>query len=212
MEIVWLGHSCFRLRCREAVVLTDPCGPASGYSIGKPTADIVTISHGHAGHSHRNAVAGKPTFIDAPGEYEIAGVFIAGVPTFHDARKGAVRGKNVAYVIEMDELRLCHLGDLGHLPTPDQVEEMSGVDVLLVPVGGRSTIDATQAAEVVSILEPRVVIPMHYKTPQATATLDSLQRFLKEMGVASAEPVARLSLTRSGLPHETQVTVLDYKR
>lgn len=123
-----------------------------------------------------------------------------------------MRGKNVAYVIEMDDLRLCHLGDLGHLPTPDEVEEMSGVDVLLVPVGGRSTIDATQAAEVVSILEPRVVIPMHYQTPQATATLDSLQRFLKEMGVASAEPVARLSVTRSSLPHETQVTVLDYKR
>jgi len=212
MEIVWLGHSCFRLRSREGVVLTDPCGPASGYSIGKPTADIVTISHDHPGHNHRNAVAGKPIFIDAPGEYEIAGVFIAGVPTFHDAHKGAERGKNLAYVIEMDELRLCHLGDLGHLPTSDQLEEMSGVDVLLVPVGGHSALDATQAAEVVSILEPRVVIPMHYLTPQATANLDSLQRFLKEMGLADAEPVARLSLTRSTLPHETQVTVLDYKR
>ena len=118
MEIVWLGHSCFRLRSREAVVLTDPCGPASGYSIGKPTADIVTISHDHPGHNHRNAVAGTPIFIDAPGEYEIAGVFIAGIATFHDGRKGAVRGKNVAYVIEMDDLVLCHLGDLGHLPTP----------------------------------------------------------------------------------------------
>jgi len=212
MEIVWLGHSCFRLRSREAVVLTDPCSPTSGYSIGKPTADIVTVSHDHPGHNHRNAVAGSPIFIDAPGEYEIAGVFIAGIATFHDGHKGAVRGKNVAYVIEMDDLRLCHLGDLGHLPTPDQVEEMSGVDVLLVPVGGRSTIDAAQAAEVVSILEPRVVIPMHYQTPQAKATLDSLQRFLKEMGLASAEPVAKLSLTRSSLPHEMQVTVLDYKR
>ncbi len=212
MEIVWLGHSCFRLRSREAVVLTDPCGPASGYSIGRPTADIVTISHDHPGHNHRNAVAGSPTFINAPGEYEIASVFIVGIPTFHDGSKGAVRGKNVAYVIEMDDLRLCHLGDLGHLPTPDQLEEMSGVDVLLVPVGGRSTIDGAQAAEVVSILEPRVVIPMHYQTPAATATLDSLQRFLKEMGLAAAETVPKLSLTRGSLPHETQVTVLDYKR
>jgi L-ascorbate metabolism protein UlaG (beta-lactamase superfamily) len=157
-------------------------------------------------------VAGKPTFIDAPGEYEISGVFIEGIPTFHDGREGAVRGKNVAYVLEMDDLRLCHLGDLGHLPTPDEVEGMSGVDVLLVPVGGRSTIDATQAAEVVSILEPKIVIPMHYMTPQATATLDSVQRFLKEMGVASAEPLAKVSLTRSNLPHEPQVMVLDYKR
>src|SRR4030042_4724502 len=212
MEIVWLGHSCFRLRCRQAGALPAPGAPASGYSIGKPTADIVTISHDHPGHSHRNAVAGKPTFIDAPGEYEISGVFIAGIPTFHDSRKGAERGKNLAYVIEMDDLRLCHLGDLGHLPTPDQVEEMSGRDVLLVPVGGCSTIDAKQAAEVVSILEPRLVIPMHYQTPQATATLDSLQRFLQEMGVACAGPVAKLSLTGSTLPHEIQGTVLDHTR
>src|SRR4030042_5265180 len=112
MEIVWLGHSCFRLRCREAVVLTDPCGPASGYSIGKPTADIVTISHGHPGHSHRNAVAGKPTFIDAPGEYEISGVFIAGISPFHDSRKGAESGKKLAYVIERDDLHTCPLGVL----------------------------------------------------------------------------------------------------
>src|SRR3972149_1246086 len=111
MEIVWLGPSSFRLRCREAVVLTDPCGPASGYSIGKPTADIVTISHDHAGHSHRSAVAGKPTFLAAPGEDEGSGVFIAGIPPSHDSREGAVRGKHLAYVIGMDGLRLCHLGD-----------------------------------------------------------------------------------------------------
>lgn len=212
MEITWLGHSCFRLRSREGAVVADPCPPSSGYSVGKPTADIVTISHDHPTHSYRKAVAGKPVFIDAPGEYEVAGIFIAGIPTYHDGRKGARWGKNTAYVIEMDEIRLCHLGDLGHVPTPEQAEEMSGVDVLLVPVGGQNTIDASAAADVVSLLEPRVVIPMHYKTDRETAPLDPLQKFLKEMGVTSAEPMPKATLTRNNLPLETQVMVLDYKR
>ncbi len=212
MEITWLGHSCFRLRSREGVVLTDPCPPSSGYSIGKPTADVVLISHDHPNHSHRKAVAGTPIFIDAPGEYEVAGIFVAGVSTYHDARKGERRGKNTAYVIEMDEIRLCHLGDLGHVPTPEQAEEMSGVDVLLVPVGGQNTIDASAAADVVSLLEPRVVIPMHYKTDKETASLDPLQKFLKEMGVTAAEPLPKATLTGTNLPMETQVMVLDYKR
>jgi L-ascorbate metabolism protein UlaG (beta-lactamase superfamily) len=112
----------------------------------------------------------------------------------------------------MDEVRLCHLGGLGHVPTPEQAEEMSGVDVLLVPVGGQSTIDASAAADVVSLLEPRVVIPMHYKTEKETARLDSVQKFLKEMGVASAEPMPKTTETRNSLPLETQVMVLDYKR
>lgn len=212
MEIIWLGHSCFRLRSREGVVLTDPCPPSSGYSIGKPTADIVTISHDHPAHSYRKAVAGNPVFIDAPGEYEVAGIFIAGIPTYHGGRKGAQLGKNTAYVIEMDEVRLCHLGDLGHVPTPEQAEEMSGVDVLLMPVGGQNTIDASVAEDVVSLLEPRIVIPMHYKTGKEKAQLDPLQKFLKAMGVTSAEPMAKATVTRSNLPLEMQVMVLDYKR
>ncbi len=212
MEITWLGHSCFRLRSREAVVITDPCPPTTGYSIGKPTADIVTISHDHPGHNHRKAVAGTPVVITAPGEYEIASVFIAGIATYHDRQKGSLRGKNTAYMIEMDNIRLCHLGDLGHLPTPEQVEEMSGVDVLLVPVGGKNTIDAATAAEVVGLLAPAAVIPMHYKTAHSAAPLDPLQRFLTEMGLTQVEPLAKVSFNPSNLPHETQVMVLDYKR
>ena len=179
MEIAWLGHSCFRLRSREAVVITDPCSPTSGYSIGKLTADIVTISHDQPGHNHRKAVAGTPVVIAAPGEYEIAGVFIAGIATNHDGQKGSLRGKNTAYMIEMDNIRICHLGDLGHLPTPEQVEDMSGADVLLIPVGGNNSIDAAAAAEVVGLLEPAAVIPMHYKTALSAAPLDPVQRFLK---------------------------------
>jgi L-ascorbate metabolism protein UlaG (beta-lactamase superfamily) len=212
MEITWLGHSCFRLRSREAVVITDPCPPSTGYSIGKPTADIVTISHDHPSHSYLKAVAGKPIVITAPGEYEIAGVFVAGIATYHDKHKGSQQGKNTAYMIEMDGVRVCHLGDLGHLPAPEQIEDMSGADVLLVPVGGKNTIDAGAAAELVGLLEPAAVIPMHYKTEQSAAPLDPVQRFLKETGLSQVEPLPKVSFTSSSLPHETQVIVLDYKR
>lgn len=211
MEITWLGHSCFRLRSREAVVIADPCSPATGHSIGKLTADIVTISHNHPGHNYLKAVSGTPVVITAPGEYEIAGVFITGIATYHGGQKGSPRGKNTAYMIEMDNIRLCHLGDLGHLPTPEQVEDMSGTDVLLIPVGAKNTIDVRTAAEVVGLLEPTVVIPMHYKTAHSTAPLDPLKRFLTEMGLPQVEPVAKVSFNASNLPHETQVIVLDYK-
>src|SRR3990172_6986696 len=192
MEIVWLGHSCFRLRGREASIVTDPCPPATGYNIGKPSADIVTISHPHEDHNYVKAVAGSPVVIDGPGEYEVHGAFITGVATYHDERRGAVRGGNVAFVLEMEEIRVCHLGDLGHTPTADQVEEMSGVDILLVPVGGRSTIDGAAAAEVVNLLEPRLVIPMHYATAAVTEKLETADRFLKEMGAKSLEPQPKL--------------------
>lgn len=212
MEIVWLGHSCFRVRGREATVVTDPCSPAAGYSIGKPTADIVTVSHAHDDHSFVKGVAGTPVVLDRPGEYEIHGAFLTGVATYHDGRQGAVLGGNLAFVVEMEDVRLCHLGDLGHTPTPDQVEELSGVDILMVPVGGHTTIDGPAAAEVVSLLEPRLVIPMHYRTDAVKDQLEPLDRFLKEMGIKQPEPQPKLTVTRNGLPAETQVLVLDYKR
>lgn len=213
MEITWLGHSCFRMRGKDATIVTDPCDKSTGYSIGKPSAEIVTVSHDHPGHNHVRAVAGEPRVVHGPGEYEISGVLIMGVPTYHDAKKGAERGKNTAYVFELDDLRVCHLGDLGHVPTAEQAEALSGVDVLLLPVGGGSTIDATAAAETVSLLEPKLVIPMHYQTPAAKAKLEPLDRFLKEIGAKSAldERLPKIAITRSTLPHETKVQVLDYK-
>lgn len=212
MEIVWLGHSCFRIRGREATVVTDPCPPSSGYNIAKPTAAIVTISHDHEGHSYRKGVAGSPRIIDGPGEYEVEGVFIVGVPTYHDSRRGEVRGKNLAFILEMEDIRVCHLGDLGHTPTAEQVEELSGLDILLIPVGGHTTIDGAAAGEIVSLLEPRLVIPMHYRTAASQAPLDPLDRFLREMGVKSYQPQAKLATSRASLPQETQVVVLDYRR
>ena len=212
MEIVWLGHACFRLRGREATIVTDPCPPSTGYGIGKPTADIVTVSHYHEDHSYLKAVAGTPTVIDGPGEYEVHGAFITGVSTYHDRRQGAEQGANLAFVVEMEDLRVCHLGDLGHTPTPEQVEEMSGADVLLVPVGGQTTLDGPAAAEVVNLLEPRLVIPMHYKTEATKDRLEPPDRFLKEMGAGALERQPKLTVTASSLPHETQVVLLDYRR
>jgi L-ascorbate metabolism protein UlaG (beta-lactamase superfamily) len=212
VEIVWLGHSCFRIRGREAAVVADPCPPSSGYSIGKPTANIVTVSHAHENHSYVKAVAGKPVLIERPGEYEIHGAFVTGIRTYHDEGKGATHGANVSIVMEMEGVRVCHLGDLGHTPTPDQVEEMSGVGVLLVPVGGQTTIDGATAAEVVNLIEPAIVVPMHYRTEVSKGDLAPLDRFLKEMGAKDLEPQPKLTVTRSSLPQETQVVLLDYRR
>ncbi len=212
MEIVWLGHSCFRLRAREATLVTDPCPPATGYNIGKVNADVVTISHYHEAHSYVKAISGSPVVLDAPGEYEVHGAFITGIATFHDDKQGAVSGKNNVFVLDLEGLRVCHLGDLGHTPTAEQVEEMSGVDVVLVPVGGGATMGGKVAAEVVALLEPRLVIPMHFKTEAAAYDLEPMDRFLKEMGAKITEPQPRLQLTRSGLPHEAHVVLLDHKR
>ncbi len=213
MEITWLGHSCFRLRGREATVVTDPCAKSTGYSIGRPTADIVTVSHDHPGHNNLRAVAGSPRTVRGPGEFEIAGVLIMGIRTYHDREKGQKLGKNTAYVVELDGVRVCHLGDLGHVPTPEQVEELSGVDILLAPVGGGSTIGGAAAAETVSLLEPKLVIPMHYRTPAAKDDLEPLDRFLREMGAPGAleEQQPKLSITKGTLPHETKVQVLEYR-
>ena len=213
MEITWLGHSCFRLRGKDATIVVDPCAKSSGYNIGKVTGDIVTVSHDHPGHNHVAAVTGTPRVIQGPGEFEVADVLIMGIRTFHDSEKGGKLGKNIAYVLELDDMRVCHLGDIGHVPTPEQVEELSGVDILLAPVGGGSTIDAAAAAETVSLLEPKLVIPMHYKTDVSTDELEPLDRFLKEMGAPGAlsERQPKLSVTKSTLPHETKVQVLEYR-
>ncbi len=143
------------------MIITDPYPPALGYNLGKPVARIVTVSHQHPSHSYLLGVGGEPKVITGPGEYEISGVVIIGVATFHDAVGGQKRGKNTVYLIEVDGLLVCHLGDLGHALTAGQVEEIDKVDVLLLPVGGVSTLNAAMAAEVIRQLEPKVVIPMH---------------------------------------------------
>jgi L-ascorbate metabolism protein UlaG (beta-lactamase superfamily) len=211
MEIIWYGHACFRLRGKNVTVLTDPYDESVGYKLPNVKADIVTISHDHPDHNYVKGVRGNPFVISGPGEYEIKGVFITGIPTFHDRRKGKVRGRNTVFLFEFDDLTICHLGDLGHVPTRSQVEALSEVDVLLIPVGSVTTINAAQAAEVVSLLEPKLVIPMHYKTKALKSKLETVRKFLKEMGLEKLTPKESLKVTRKNLPEETQVVVLDYK-
>jgi L-ascorbate metabolism protein UlaG (beta-lactamase superfamily) len=210
MEITWLGHSCFKIRGRQTTIITDPYSPDLGYSLGKLNASIVTVSHQHPGHSFTAGVGGDPRAITGPGEYEISNVLVIGVATFHDEDRGKIRGGNTAYLIEIDEISICHLGDLGHVLTDEQVEELGNVDVLLVPVGGVSTIDSPVAAEIVRQLEPKAVIPMHYKTPALSRKLEPVEAFLKEMGADNITPQAKLSLTKSNLPISTQVFLLEF--
>ncbi|MDO8687350.1 MAG: MBL fold metallo-hydrolase [Dehalococcoidales bacterium] len=210
MDINWLGHSCFRIKGAQATVITDPYSPDLGYSLGSPAARIVTISHQHPGHSYAQGVGDNPKVVAGPGEYDISGVLIIGTTTFHDGEEGRSRGKNTVYLIEVDEISICHLGDLGHVLTTAQVEEIGNVDVLMLPVGGVSTINAPMAAEVVRQLEPKIVLPMHYKTAALNRELEPVDRFLQEMGVKEVNPQPKLSLTRAKLPLSTQVILLGY--
>jgi L-ascorbate metabolism protein UlaG (beta-lactamase superfamily) len=209
MEINWLGYSCFRLKGKNTTIITDPFTPNLGYSLGKPSARIVTISHGHADHSYTQAFDSDTKIITRAGEYEVGGVLIIGLATYHDAENGARLGKNNVFAIEVDDINICHLGDLGHPLSSDQIEQLGNVDVLLVPVGGVDTISAAQASALVRSLEPKIVIPMHFKTLTLNKELDGVAKFLKEMGVTEAAPQPKLVVSKSALPLTTQVVVLN---
>jgi len=210
MQINWTGHSCFTIKGKEKTLITDPCHPNLGYSLSESAADIVTISHFHPGHSYIEGITNNPKYVRGPGEYELGGTFITGMATFHDNEKGKLRGKNTVYLIETDGLTLCHLGDLGHAPTSQLVEEIGGVDILFLPVGEVSTITIDTATEILRQLEARIVIPMHYKTDVIPREFEPVSKFLKKMGIQEAVPQPKLSITPSTLPASTQIIILDY--
>lgn len=213
MEIVWHGHACFRLKNKDIAIITDPYdGKSLGLALGKPVADIVTVSHNHPHHSNIAAVGGQPKVIAGPGEYEIRGVFISGIQTYLDGEGGKKRGKNTIYLFELDDLVICHLGDLGHSLTPAQAETMSKVDILLVPVGGPDTITVAQAAELISVIEPKISVPMHFAGEAPSASGDPVERFCRELGVKAQPPQPKLVATRGSLPEESQVVVLEQRR
>jgi L-ascorbate metabolism protein UlaG (beta-lactamase superfamily) len=209
VDIFWNGHACFRLRGRETTVVTDPYDRSTGFPPLKLSADVVTISHSHPHHSHVEVVQpanGRVRTVDGPGEYEVAGSLIEGVATYRDKQKGKALGKNTAFLIHLDDISICHLGAIAHTLSSSQIETLKDADVLLVPVGGGTALDATSAAEVVSQLEPRIVIPMYYGTPNEP--LESVERFCKEMAVTDMTVQPRLQVTRSSLPEETRVVLL----
>jgi L-ascorbate metabolism protein UlaG (beta-lactamase superfamily) len=211
MELSWIGHSCFRLRGREATLITDPCARSSGYLLNRVAADVVTISNDHPHHSAAAEVAGSPTILDGPGEYEVHGIFVNGVRTAKP-KTDAAASRNTAYIVTIDDVTICHLGDIASIPATEQVELMKDVNVLLVPVGGHCTIGPSEAVEVISQIEPKLVVPMHYATDASTVELEQVDRFLREMGITQAEPQARLNITPSSLPAEPTVVVLQYRR
>lgn len=212
MDVTWLGHGCFRLRGRGAAVVTDPYPPTIGLKLGRMDAEVVTVSHEHGNHSYTSVVRDGAYEIRGPGEYEVAGVSVIGIPTFHDADRGAKEGRNTVYLIELDDVTVCHLGDLGHKLDDTEAEAVASPDVLLVPVGGHTTLSAAQAAEVVRQLEPRYVVPMHYAIPGLKLQLEPIDRFLKEMGVTAAEPQPKLAVQKSSVSeYETKVVVLEPK-
>ena len=213
MEITWYGHSCFRLTERNiATVVTDPFdNKVVGYEALKLKAEIVTVSHDAPGHNNSDAVKGSTHVLTGPGEFEIGGVFITAVQT-DTGKKSKDKVRNTVYVFDYDGITVAHLGDLQQIPTQSEIELLGTVNVALVPVGGGSSLNAAKAAEVVSMLEPNLVIPMHYATPDAKLKLDEINKFIKEMGLSKPEAQPSLKVSRSSLPAETHVIVLDYQK
>ena len=215
MDLSWLGHACFRLRGRDVTILTDPYETDGwGYPPLAATANVVTISNDHPHHAGLSGVEGEPHVLRGPGEYEIGGALIWGVRTAR-APIGALPGatpKNTAFIIQLEELTICHLGDLANAPlTSDELTHIKDADVLLVPVGGNCTINAQQAANIVAQVEPRLIVPMHYATNETRGqlVLDEVERFCKELGATEAAPRSRLSITPTSLPSEPTVALME---
>ena len=214
MEITWYGHSCFRLTERGmATVVCDPFDAETvGYDLLKLKADIVTSSHDAPGHNYLNAVKGYSHAITGPGEFEIGSVFITGVQMDGQGKKVDEKPRNTLYVFDYMGITVAHLGDMRAVPPQNEIESLGTVNIVLVPVGGGSGLNAAKAAEIVSLLEPNIVIPMHYATPATKVPLDRLDKFLKEMGMHEVETVPSLKVTKTSLPDETKLVVLDYQR
>ena len=214
MDITHLGHSSFKIRGKKATVVTDPFNAdMTGIKFPKVEADIVCVSHGHDDHNFIEGVSGEKVVIEGPGEYEVKGVKITGIASYHDSSLGKERGKNTIYRIEIDDISVVHLGDLGHKLNDGEVEQLDGIDVLMIPVGGIYTIDSAQASAFVAQLEPSIIIPMHYKTPELNekifGKMEELSVFLKAMGKEGVVSVPKLSISKDKIGAESTVVVLE---
>lgn len=211
MIITWQGHSCFKLQDKVGTdgitLVTDPYGKECGLKMPSFEADIITVSHDHADHNNVSALRGTPFIIDCPGEYDIKDVLIEGIDSFHDEKNGDERGHNTIYRIEIDDISITHLGDLGSALTDAQIEKLAGTDILLIPVGGKYTLDAKKAVEVISQIEPRIIIPMHYKTEGLAYDLDPLDKFVKEIGLTPTYE-EKLKISKKDLPQEEMELVV----
>jgi L-ascorbate metabolism protein UlaG (beta-lactamase superfamily) len=211
MVITWYGQACFKIQSGELVIAIDPFSKEIGLTPPRFRADLVLVTHSHYDHSNSQAIAGDPFLISGPGEYEVKGVYVRGIETFHDANQGKERGKNTIYTLDLEELRLLHMGDFGEAKVRDEtLEQIGAVDVLMLPVGGVYTIAAEEAARLAKQIEPAIVIPMHYKIPGILPKLEGVEKFLKEMGAGATTPQEKLTLKKKDVSEDkpTQVMML----
>lgn len=210
VDITWLGHACIRVRTHQTYLVMDPCDKTSGFDMGRPTADIVTISNQDPFHNHVRGIRGEPLTIQGPGEYEAGGVQITGVSTFlRPPNEEMELERNTTFIVESEELRLVHVGGIGSSLTADQVEQLSGTNVLVVPIGATPGITTEEAILMVRALEPSLVIPVSYPVNGAgEGGKEALHKFVTGMGLESPEPVTRASINRRGLSDTPQLLLL----
>ncbi len=211
MIITWQGHSCFKIQDKigpEGItVVTDPFDKKVGLKVPNCEADIVTISHDHFDHNNVKALRGQPFVVNCAGEYDFKNVLIEGIDSYHDEKQGADKGNNIIFRIEVDDISVTHLGDLGQVLDNNQLEKLAGTDILLIPVGGNYTIDAKKAVEVIAQIEPRIVIPMHYKTKDVKVDIEKVDKFIKELGI-QATYEDKLKISKKDLPQEEMELVI----
>ncbi|MDP3778549.1 MAG: MBL fold metallo-hydrolase [bacterium] len=213
MVITWYGQSCFKIQSGDLVIVIDPFSKEIGLTPPRFRADVALSSHAHDDHNNLESVTGEPFIINNPGEYEVKGAYVHGIETFHDNENGAERGLNTIFLVEIEGIRILHMGDYGDDANRDAqfIEEVGEVDILLVPVGGTFTIDGQRAARLTKDIEPRFVIPMHYKIPGLKIALADNTQFLKEMGVKNAESQEKFTIKKKDITEEekTEVVVLN---
>jgi L-ascorbate metabolism protein UlaG (beta-lactamase superfamily) len=213
MRIKWLGHSCFKMTgSKEIRIITDPFDNTVGYKMPKDKADIVTTSHSHFDHSFTEAIEGDFEVINKVGNFYVKDMAITGIASHHDKSGGKKRGDNVIYVFNIDDIKVCHLGDLGNVLNNKQIEEIGSINVLLIPVGGNFTIDATEAVEVINQLNPSIVIPMHFKTPAVNFPIDTVEVFLQKIGGGEKLPSQVVEINKEDLNKQAKVYVLRYEQ
>lgn len=202
MKISWYGHSCFKIMTKNKTIITDPFSKDIGLKPPRCEADIVTVSHDHYDHNNVSALRGSPFIISGPGEYELKEIIIKGISSFHDAKQGKERGLNTIFSIEAEDIKICHLGDLGQKElTSEQLEKLGEIDILMVPIGGIYTANSEKATVIINQIEPKIVIPMHYKIPGLRIKLENADGFLKEIGIKK-EIVEQLIIKKKDLPRE----------
>lgn len=210
MDITWYGLSCFRLVERsQTTVVTDPFGENIGLPTPKIKGDVVTVSHDSPGHNAVDEVKGQEYVLSGPGEYEIGGIFITGIPLHYADEENGIYHYNVAYLIKYPtDITVLHLGDLAHVPDQSTIEDFGEVNVALVPVGGGKTLTAGMAAEVIALIEPSYIVPMHYAIPGLNIELDPVDKFLKAMGVSNVTEEESLRVTSGSMPEQSEIVVL----